>query len=140
MAFAIPLGLPEVPLTKRPFESRDMQGVYHIPGPGQAFTRNKPHPSRRYTGMGRTVRPLKNKLLVKQDPGQDKVGSLFISKTLHEDFGTVIAVGSDVKVDVKVGDRVLFQRQASSHIGEELPEFENLLMLKEDNILAVIEP
>lgn len=93
----------------------------------------------RYTVMGRTVRPLKNRVLVQQDPGQDKVGSLFVSKALHDDFGTVIAVGSEVKIDVKVGDRVLFQRQAGSHIGEHVPEFENLLMLKEENILAAIE-
>lgn len=91
------------------------------------------------------LRPLKKKLLVRQDPPKEKVGGLFLprnSRDLYDDYATIIAIGPDVKVEVKVGDRVLFKRQPSSALNPDSREgkdWEGLLMLDEDNVLAVIE-
>lgn len=95
--------------------------------------------------MGRYIRPLKNKIIVQQDPPKEKVGSLFLpqnSRELYDDYGTVVAVGGDVKEDIKIGDRVLFQRQPGSALNPDkrdgASEWDNLLVLDENNIVAVI--
>lgn len=88
--------------------------------------------------MGRTLRPLKGIVLVRQNPPKEKVGGIYLpqnSRDLYEDIGIVEAVGLEVET-VKVGDKVLFKRQPNSALPEE--EWENLLMLKEENIMAVI--
>lgn len=87
------------------------------------------------------LRPLKDRVLVRQAPKKDKLGSLYIpnnAKELYDDFGVVEAIGSEVKIDIKVGDKVLFGRQPGSHVGEHLEEFKDLLMLKEEFIWAVV--
>ncbi len=87
--------------------------------------------------MGRTIKPLKNKVIVRQDPPKEKQGGLYLpqnSRELYEDVGTIEAIGSDIKLDVKVGDRVLFKRRPASV----LEGFENLLLLLEEDLLAVV--
>lgn len=94
--------------------------------------------------MGRTIKPLKGLVLVQQDPPKEKVGGIYLpqnSRDLYEDIGTVLGVGPGVD-DLKVGDRVLFKRQPGSALNpdtrEGSGEWDNLLMMKEENILAVI--
>lgn len=86
------------------------------------------------------LRPVRDAVIIKQDEPKDKVGSLYVpqGKETFDDFGTVIAVGPDVK-DVKEGDRVIFIRRPSSHIGEGWPEMKGYLRLKEEDVVAVIE-
>jgi co-chaperonin GroES (HSP10) len=86
------------------------------------------------------IKPIQDSVIVRQDPAQDKVGSLFVpqGKEIYTDFGTVIAVGSQVK-DVKTGDRVIFTRRPSSHLGEGWPEMKDLIRLKESDIVAIVE-
>lgn len=108
-----------------------------------------------YTIMGRNIRPLKDNVLVKQDPPKEKVGSLFVpqgSRDLYEDTGTVVAVGPGristggeiIRPDVKIGDRVLFVRQPGSALNPDTregeSEWESLLMMKAENIIGVLEP
>ena len=93
------------------------------------------------------IRPIRDNILVKQDKPKEKLASgLFVpqnARELHEDFGTVIAVGPGRVLDngvlvvpeVKPGDRVLFRRRPASLLDGE----EDLLMLKDDDILAVID-
>jgi co-chaperonin GroES (HSP10) len=94
--------------------------------------------------MGRTVRPLKNKLIIQQDAPKTMSRGLHLpqgSRDLYEDLGTVIAVGADVK-DVVAGDRVLFKRRPGSALNPDRREGEsdldNLLVLLEEDILGVV--
>lgn len=91
------------------------------------------------------IRPIKERVLVKQDPRKEKTtGGLFVpqGKEIHDNYGTVIAVGPDNK-DVVVGDRVLFARKPGSALNpdnrEGSNEYDDLLMLGADDILAVID-
>jgi len=95
--------------------------------------------------MGRTVKPLKNKVIVRQDPPKEKLGGLYLpqnSRELYDDFGTVIAVGSEITC-VVAGDRVLFKRRPGSALNpdkrEGTSDLDDLLVLQEEDLLAVIE-
>jgi chaperonin GroES len=93
------------------------------------------------------IRPLHDRVIIRRIEEQEQVrGGIIIPDTAKEkpQEGEVIAVGSAKKLDsgervaldVKEGDRVLFGKYAGSEIkldGEEL------LILREDEILAVVE-
>jgi chaperonin GroES len=103
------------------------------------------------------LRPLKDQVLVRQDPSTDKVGKegLLYAPQGSEQFpnyGTVIAAGPGipnkdgiyVPLEVKAGDRVLFKRKVGSAINPDPREgdpdgMKNYLMLREGDILAVVE-
>ena len=93
------------------------------------------------------LRPLHDRLIVKRLDGEEKTaGGLFIPDTAKEkpQKGTVIAAGNGKKtdegktisMDVKVGDTVLFGKYAGTEIKVDGDE---LLMMREDDILAVVE-
>ena len=93
------------------------------------------------------LRPLHDRLIVKRLDGEEKTtGGLFIPDTAKEkpQKGTVIAAGNGkktdegktVSMDVKVGDTVLFGKYAGTEIKVDGDE---LLMMREDDILAVVE-
>lgn len=102
-------------------------------------------------------RPLKGKLLIKQDAADKMVGSSRIlfapdGSEVYPNFGTVLALGSEFVTDhgvsipfsVKIGDRVLFKRKPSAALHPDAREsdvsgFKNLLMMTEEFILAVVE-
>jgi chaperonin GroES len=93
------------------------------------------------------IRPLQDRVLIKRVAEENKTkGGIIIPDTAKEKpiEGEVVAVGSghvgkDGKVralDVKKGDRVLFGKYGGSEVkldGEEL------LIMREDDILGVIE-
>lgn len=90
-----------------------------------------------------TIRPLKDSVLVKQDDPKEKTeGGIFLidsnDRKLHDDLGTVLAVGPKVG-GVRVGDRVMFSRRPSSHLGDLKEEWKNLLMLREEDCHAILE-
>lgn len=102
----------------------------------------------------RTIRPLKDHVLVKQDSPKAQLKSgLFLpqgSRDLYDDYGTVIAVGPGIAVEggeiipvsVKPGDRVMFKRRPASLINpdaREGDEWFNYLMLKDEDIVAVLD-
>lgn len=98
--------------------------------------------------MATTIKPLHDRVIVRRvDESSDKTaGGLYIPDTAKEkpQEGEVIAVGagkvkedgSRQTLDVKEGDRVLFGKYSGSEIkidGEEL------MMMREDEILGIIE-
>ena len=93
------------------------------------------------------VRPLHDRLLVKRIEEKETVkGGIIIPDTAKEkpQEGNVIAVGNgkileDGKVrplDVKKGDKILFSKYAGTEIKV---DGEELLMMREEDILAVVE-
>jgi len=93
------------------------------------------------------AKPLQDRVIVKRLQEEEKTkGGIIIPDTAKEKpiEGTVVAVGSGkttesgkkVALQVKKGDRVLFGRYAGTEIkidGEEL------LIMKEDDIVAIVE-
>lgn len=93
------------------------------------------------------IRPLHDRVIVKRVEEEEKTkGGIIIPDTAKEKplEGKVIAVGSGRiledgtvrPLDVKPDDRVLFSKYAGTEIKIEGEEF---LMLREDDILGVIE-
>ena len=93
------------------------------------------------------IRPLQDRVIVRRIEEEEKTkGGIIIPDTAKEkpQEGKVIAVGkgktSDdgklVKLDVKVGDKILFGKYSGSEI--KLNGEEHLIM-REDDILGVVE-
>ncbi|MBU2513012.1 co-chaperone GroES [bacterium] len=92
------------------------------------------------------IKPLHDRVIVKRNDAEQKTASgIIIPDTAKEkpQEGTIIAVGKGIRkedgtvlpLDVKEGDVVLFGKYAGTEIkiaGEEL------LMMKEDDILGII--
>jgi chaperonin GroES len=97
--------------------------------------------------MATNIRPLHDRVIVRRiEEGEQVRGGIIIPDTAKEkpQEGEVIAVGEGKyredgtrqKLDVRAGDRVLFGKYSGSEIkidGEEL------LMMREDEILGIIE-
>jgi chaperonin GroES len=93
------------------------------------------------------IRPLHDRILVKRVEEEEKTkGGIIIPDTAKEkpQMGEVIAAGNGKKteegkvipLDVKKGDKVLF----SKYTGNEVKvEGEELLIMKEDDILGIVE-
>lgn len=92
-------------------------------------------------------RPLKDRLLVKySDEPEKSSGGLYIPDTAKEkpQKGEVIAAGPGRitddgkmhKMDVKVGDVVLFEKYSGSKINIDNEEY---LIIKEDDVLGIVE-
>jgi chaperonin GroES len=93
------------------------------------------------------LRPLQDRIIVKRVEEESKTaGGLFIPETAKEkpQRGKIVAVGNGKKtedgkvlpLDVKVGDTVLFGKYAGTEIKVDNDDF---LMMREDDILAVVE-
>lgn len=93
------------------------------------------------------IRPLQDRVLVKRIVEEEKTkGGIIIPDSAKEkpQEGKVVAagkgkVGDDGKVnplDVKVGDRILFGKYSGNEIKV---DGDDLLIMREDDILAVIE-
>jgi chaperonin GroES len=93
------------------------------------------------------LRPLQDRIIVKRVEEETKTaGGLFIPETAKEkpQRGKIVAVGNGKKtedgkvlpLDVKVGDVVLFGKYAGTEIKV---DGDDLLMMREDDILAVVE-
>ncbi|MGA1367452.1 MAG: co-chaperone GroES [Blastocatellia bacterium] len=97
--------------------------------------------------MASSIRPLNDRIIVKRMEEQEQMrGGLYIPDTAKEkpQEGEVLAVGNGklldngtrTTIDLKPGDRVLFGKYSGTEIkldGEEL------LILREDDVLGVIE-
>lgn len=97
--------------------------------------------------MSMQIRPLHDRLIVKRLEEEEKTkGGIIIPDTAKEKpiEGKVIAVGegrlkkdgTKIPMEVKKGDRVLFARYAGTEVKIDGEEH---LMMREDEILAVIE-
>ena len=92
-------------------------------------------------------KPLHDRVLVKRVESEEKTaGGLIIPDSAKEkpSEGEIVAVGSGAKaedgtvtpLDVKAGDRILFGKWSGT---EERIEGEDLLIMKESDILGIIE-
>ena len=89
------------------------------------------------------MKVLKKNVLIRQDPPSEMRGALYVpqGKEEYPNFGTVLDVGGEVE-DVKVGDRVIFQRKPGSAIYPEArkgDEYYGILVLPDEHILAVFD-
>jgi chaperonin GroES len=93
------------------------------------------------------IRPLHDRVIVQRIEEEEKTkGGIIIPDTAKEkpQEGKVIAVGpgkilengTKTTLDVKVGDKILFGKYSGSEIKIDGEEF---LMMREDDILGVIE-
>jgi chaperonin GroES len=94
------------------------------------------------------IRPLQDRVLVKRldDEPEKTKGGIIIPDTAKEkpQQGKVMAVGKGktddhgklTPIDVKVGDKILFGKYSGSEIKL---EGEELLIMREDDILGVLE-
>jgi chaperonin GroES len=93
------------------------------------------------------LRPLQDRIIVKRVEEETKTaGGLFIPETAKEkpQRGEIVAAGNGKKtedgkvlpLDVKVGDIVLFGKYAGTEVKV---DGEDYLMMREDDILAVVE-
>jgi chaperonin GroES len=94
------------------------------------------------------IRPLYDRIVVKRidDDTEKTAGGLFIPDSAKEkpQQGEVVAVGQGkrnedgklIPLDVKAGDRILFGKYSGAEIKIDGEEY---LILKEDEILAVID-
>jgi len=93
------------------------------------------------------IRPLHDRVIVQRlEEEESTKGGIIIPDTAKEkpQEGKVIAVGpgkilengTKIPLDVKVGDRVLFGKYAGTEIKIEGEEY---LMMREDDILGVVE-
>ncbi len=93
------------------------------------------------------LRPLQDRIIVKRmEEEQKTAGGLFIPETAKEkpQRGEIVAVGKGKKkedggvvpLDIKAGDKVLFGKYAGTEVKV---DGEDYLMMREDDILAVIE-
>ena len=93
------------------------------------------------------IRPLQDRVMVKRlEEEQKTAGGIIIPDTAKEkpQKGEIIAAGPGKKdengklipLDVKAGDKVLFSKYAGTEIKV---EGEELLMMREDDIMGIIE-
>ena len=87
------------------------------------------------------VKPLSDRVLILPNPAEEKTaGGLIIPDTAKEKplAGKVVAVGpgtSEVKMEVKEGDQVLYGKYAGTEL--EL-EGEKYLIMRQSDVLAVV--
>lgn len=96
-----------------------------------------------------TPRPLGSRVLVRQDQPSDKIGNLYVPDVAGKNYpntGTVIAMGPKADPELRAGMRVMFVRQPGSalvpddrDLGARADPMRDLLMLKEENVVAIIE-
>ncbi len=88
------------------------------------------------------VKPLSDRVLILPNPAEEKTaGGLFIPDTAKGKplAGKVIAVGpgtSEVKMEVKEGDTVLYGKYAGSELHIDGTDY---LIMKQSDIMAVVE-
>ncbi len=93
------------------------------------------------------LRPLRDRVIVKRIKEEEKTkGGIIIPDTAKEKpiEGEVVAVGDGrilengqkIPLDVKVGDRILFGKYAGTEIKI---EGEELLIMREDDVIAIVE-
>lgn len=93
------------------------------------------------------VRPLHDRIIVQRlEEGEQQIGGIIIPDTAKEkpQQGKVVAAGTGkvkdngkrVRLDVRAGDLILFGKYAGQEITLEGEEY---LIVKEDEVLAVIE-
>ena len=87
------------------------------------------------------IKPLSDRVLILPNPAEEKTaGGLFIPDTANEKplAGKVIAVGpgtSEVKMEVKEGDQVLYGKYAGTEVTVDGTDY---LIMRQNDIMAII--
>ena len=87
------------------------------------------------------IKPLSDRVLIQHNPAEEKTAAgLIIPDTAKEKplAGKVVAVGpgtSEVKMEVKVGDQVLYGKYAGTEV---TVEGETYLIMRQSDIFAII--
>ena len=87
------------------------------------------------------IKPLSDRVLIQPNPAEEKTAAgLIIPDTAKEKplAGKVVAVGpgtSEVKMEVKVGDQVLYGKYAGTEV---TIEGETYLIMRQSDIFAII--
>ena len=87
------------------------------------------------------IKPLSDRVLIQPNPAEEKTAAgLIIPDTAKEKplAGKVVAVGpgtSEVKMEVKVGDQVLYGKYAGTEV---TVEGETYLIMRKNDIFAII--
>lgn len=94
------------------------------------------------------IKPLGNRVLIKRSKPQPTKGGILLPDSAQEKpkEGVIVAVGPGELNDegtrnpmnVKVGDRILFSSYAGTEIKSTENEEEELLIMKEEDILGVL--
>lgn len=87
------------------------------------------------------IKPLSDRVLIEPNPAEEKTaGGLFIPDTAKEKplAGKVVAAGpgtSEVTMEVKVGDEVLYGKYAGTEVNVEGKDY---IIMRQADILAII--
>ena len=87
------------------------------------------------------VKPLSDRVLILPNPAEEKTAAGLINPDTAKEkplAGKVIAVGpgtSEIKMEVKVGDQVLYGKYAGQEINVDGTDY---LIMKQQDILAII--
>ena len=87
------------------------------------------------------IKPLSDRVLIEPNPAEEKTaGGLYIPDTAKEKplAGTVLAAGpgtSEVKMEVKPGDKVLYGKYAGTEVTVDGKDY---LIMRQNDILAII--
>lgn len=87
------------------------------------------------------IKPLSDRVLIQPNPAEEKTaGGLYIPDTAKEKplVGKVVAVGpgtSEVKMEVKAGDSVLYGKYAGTEVSVEGADY---LIMRQSDILAIV--
>jgi chaperonin GroES len=88
-----------------------------------------------------TIKPLGDRVLIKREEAEEKTKSGIVLPGAKEapQMATVLAVGpgtDEVKMEVKVGDKVIFSKYSGTEIKL---DNEEVLLLSQKDILAIVE-
>ncbi|MGH9722004.1 MAG: co-chaperone GroES [Bryobacteraceae bacterium] len=91
-------------------------------------------------------RPLHDRILLRRIEGEDKIRGIIVPDAAKEKpqqaevmavgSGTLLETGERVPLVVKAGDKILFGKYSGSEVKLEGEEY---LIVKEDDVLAVVE-
>ena len=87
------------------------------------------------------IKPLSDRVLIQPNPAEEKTAAGFIIPDTAKEkplAGKVVAVGpgtSEVKMEVKVGDQVLYGKYAGTEV---TVEGETYLIMRQSDIFAII--
>ncbi len=87
------------------------------------------------------IKAIKNRIFLKKDEQQEKIGSIYVPKTEGQYAppysGTIISVGEDVEdADFKVGVKVLFHDLAGTEFKY---NGDTIFSIRENDVTAIIQ-
>lgn len=84
------------------------------------------------------IKALNERVVIREDKAQDKINGILLPDNAKQKSyrGEVISVGAYVQSDVKVGNKVAYDKYSSSTI---IVNNEELVVVKDENLIGVID-